>query len=188
MQFSTLIPTLTVLGFASAAPAPATQDISYTDNIVFRDTILNAHNFYRDQHSAQRLVWGDTLRASAQSWANGCVWAHSKTPGAGENIALGYASTTDVVDAWGLERTLYDYNNPVFGHDTGHFTQVVWKGTTAVGCARTYCPNTYPGGVFVVCQYKAPGNFAGRFADNVGRQVSGNPAVGLGGPAGTRFG
>lgn len=51
----------------------------------------------------------------------------------------------------------YDYNNPGFSMATGHFTQVVWKGTTQVGCAVQTCPSGFAGwstgGTYVVCRY-----------------------------------
>lgn len=62
-----------------------------------------------------------------------------KTPGVGENIAAAYKNVVDSVDAWGLERTTYNYEKPGFAEATGHFTQVVWKGSTYVGCARIDC-------------------------------------------------
>ncbi len=73
----------------------------------------------------------------------------------------------------------YDYSAPVFSEGTGHFTQMVWAGTTAVGCAMTgpeTCPKgfldprsgrTWPHAYMLVCEYDKPGNYAGRFAANV---------------------
>jgi len=51
----------------------------------------------------------------------------------------------------------------VFSSETGHYTQVVWKSTTHLGCA------TY--GRHLVCQYGPSGNFKGRFTQNVLRPV-----------------
>jgi len=54
----------------------------------------------------------------------------------------------------------YDFNNQGFTSGTGHFTQVVWKGSTELGCGVA--------GVYVVCRYcNGPGNFMSQFEDNV---------------------
>ena len=37
----------------------------------------------------------------------------------------------------------------------GHYTQVVWRDTKAIGCARVKCDN---GGVFINCYYTPAGN------------------------------
>ena len=68
------------------------------------------------------------------------------------------------VKMWYDEVNQYSYSNPVFGMSTGHFTQVVWKSTTEVGCGVAIGSN---GKVYGVSQYKAPGNYAGQFAQNV---------------------
>ena len=61
------------------------------------------------------------------------------------------------------ERTKYSWANPGFSMATGHFTQVVWKATTDVGCGWARCVF----GTFLVCNYKGPGNYEGRFPENV---------------------
>lgn len=68
---------------------------------------------------------------------------------------------------------LYDFNNPNFSELTGHFTQLVWAGTTQVGCAIGVCPNgvqvgasTWNGKLYV-CEYSAAGNVWGYFRSNV---------------------
>lgn len=58
----------------------------------------------------------------------------------GENLAAGYANATASVDAWGLERKMYNFKKPTgFSEKTGHFTQLVWGNTTSVGCAVKSC-------------------------------------------------
>jgi hypothetical protein len=62
----------------------------------------------------------------------------------------------------------------------GHLTQLVWKGTTRVGCVSYDCGNRmrFSDGTptdlnkFTVCNYAEPGNFAGRFAENVAPPIS----------------
>lgn len=57
--------------------------------------------------------------------------------------------------------------------ETGHFTQLVWKATQQVGCARTECNGGQEGGEgdapgwYVVCEYAPRGNVIGQFVENV---------------------
>jgi hypothetical protein len=37
------------------------------------------------------------------------------------------------------ETVLYDFTKPGYSSATGHFTQIVWKGTTKIGCAAASC-------------------------------------------------
>merc|ERR1719171_1929540 len=53
----------------------------------------------------------------------------------------------------------YDFNNQGFGSGTGHFTQVVWAGSTHVGLAQS--------GSFVCANYWPAGNMMGDFEGNV---------------------
>ncbi len=62
---------------------------------------------------------------------------------------------------------MYSYNNPAFSSATGHFTQVVWKGTARLGCGA----NARCGMATYVCPYVEAGNMMGAFAQNVGRPV-----------------
>ncbi|KAI8059950.1 CAP domain-containing protein, partial [Gilbertella persicaria] len=118
-------------------------------------TILNVHNTFRARHSSPPLVWNATLANFANQWTLRCQFAHSGGP-YGENLALRTANWNATVSAWYNEVSLYDYNNPGFSSSTGHFTQVVWKDTTQVGCAVTSCPNL--NGNFYACEYSPRGN------------------------------
>jgi hypothetical protein len=62
----------------------------------------------------------------------------------------------------------YNFANPpqTFQQETSHFTQMVWKATTQVGCA--YKMDCQPA-AFFVCNYAPPGNNDGQFATNVFR-------------------
>jgi len=123
--------------------------------------MINAHNFYRSEHNVSNVSWNDTSATYASNWAKACVFKHSGGP-TGENLATGYPNATASVDFWGLEGEKYNYKNPGFAEDTGHFTQVVWSNTTTVGCGRQNC-NGKDGtsGWYVVCEYYPPGNVVG---------------------------
>jgi len=53
----------------------------------------------------------------------------------------------------------------------GHFTQVVWKNSTELGCGAAQGVKTFQGNqynaFYVVCQYGPAGNVIGQFDDNV---------------------
>jgi hypothetical protein len=55
-----------------------------------------------------------------------------------ENLAAGSGGATiaQLFKLWTNESTSYDPSNPI----PSHFTQVVWKGTTQLGCAIVNCP------------------------------------------------
>lgn len=114
-----------------------------------------------------------TLAAGAQAWTDACTFGHSGTPGRGENIFASSgvpATPASSVAAWDSESTLYTYGTipSPNQNDIGHYTQLVWANTTAVGCAITTCSINSPFGGnapwnFVACQYSPPGNFTGQF-------------------------
>jgi hypothetical protein len=47
--------------------------------------------------------------------------------------------------------------------ETGHFTQVVWRQTTQLGCGVSTCR----GMDIWVCEYDPPGNVQGHYRQNV---------------------
>lgn len=96
-----------------------------------------------------------------------------KTPGVGENIAAAYKNVVDSVDAWGLERTTYNYEKPGFAEATGHFTQVVWKGSTYVGCARIDCRKS----TLDICLATPPQPFL--FQPSCKNKNLGHPPIGI---------
>lgn len=125
-------------------------------------SVVSTHNKHRARHGAPPLVWDKTVAASAQAWADRCKFEHSSS-GYGENLAWGFSSWQAVVDAWYDEQKLYDYKSHAWSTQIGHFTQVVWKGTTKIGCGKA-CD-------VWVCQYSPAGNVLGQFSWHVAPPV-----------------
>jgi hypothetical protein len=59
---------------------------------------------------------------------------------------------------WYDEVNKYNFNNPGFSASTGHFTQLVWKATTDLGCGIAISAKNR---IYGVCNYTPPGNVVG---------------------------
>lgn len=148
------------------APARAPAPRASTDS----DALVAAHNRVRAKHCAGPLTWSPKLAEAAQTWADhlrdsGCTFGHSSGT-YGENLAAGttgYMDPEAVVSMWYDEIKGYSFQQPGFSMQTGHFTQVVWRGTTQVGCGKAQCK----GNDIWVCEYDPPGNWEGQYPDNV---------------------
>jgi len=154
----------------TAFPQPPTQNPQPVSGDV--NVYLSAHNAVRARHGAAPLTWSDLLASKAQEWANGCVHEHSggSLGPYGENLAAGTGSGFGIQEAIGLwadEVSSYNPNNP----QASHFTQVVWKSTTQLGCASAICNGIFPAHFgparFFVCEYSPPGNVGGQYVQNV---------------------
>ena len=127
---------------------------------------LKAHNDARAAVGVGPLTWDDKVAAYAQDYAKkrigDCNLVHSGGP-YGENIAWGSAdlSGTAAVKLWVDEKASYDYNSNscAAGKVCGHYTQVVWRNSVRLGCAKVRCNS---GGTFITCNYDPPGNYVGQ--------------------------
>lgn len=130
--------------------------------------ILADHNKYRAEVGVPPLQWSENLAARAQQWANHLAatgkFEHSR---AGENLAQGSADTfsvTQLVDMWGGEKQFFrngifpDVSSSWNWEDVGHYTQVVWRNTTEVGCGLA----SGNGKDVLVCHYNPAGNVIGQ--------------------------
>ena len=128
--------------------------------------ILDAHNQARAQVGVKPLVWSTELAAIASIYAKKLAssgrFEHSGRRGYGENLFMGTAGAYGPVDgvrAWVDESRDYDYSaNHGHGKTVGHYTQVVWSGTTAVGCGQA----VGHGSMWMVCNYYPAGNIVGQ--------------------------
>lgn len=98
------------------------------------------HNAARKLRGAAPLAWHTGLAADSLAWSSACRFQHSHLSGVGENLYMNTqaASCSDAVKMWLDEAPLYrgDYSD-----DVGHWTQIVWKGSTAVGLGRAAWPS-----------------------------------------------
>ncbi|KAG2494168.1 hypothetical protein HYH03_007803 [Edaphochlamys debaryana] len=142
--------------------------------------LLDTTNRLRARHSAPALEWSTRLAADAQDYAEelakkNCKLEHGSY---GENLMRISAypapdkSCAGAVNAWYGEVNWYDFNTPNAFRDNwsnsiGHFTQLVWKSSTQVGCGVATSPErmVFPSGtVFmggckvIVCRYDPYGN------------------------------
>ncbi|KAL6622355.1 hypothetical protein ACP70R_032234 [Stipagrostis hirtigluma subsp. patula] len=128
--------------------------------------IVNEHNVFRAKEHVPPLKWNATLAKFAQQYAEklkatGCKMEHSTSP-YGENLMWGSGPLTwkKTVDEWSAEKKSYNYGSNTCepGKMCGHYTAVVWKDTTGVGCGRVKCT---AGETMEVCSYWPPGNYQG---------------------------
>lgn len=171
-------PTTLVTTTAPPAPAPTTNN--------YQGLVLHNHNVHRSNHSASDMTWSSTLEASAYKLAASCVYQHDTSidgGGYGQNIGYGVAAdNVGVMISNLMYNDEFEFFKPYFGvadpdmsnfDAWGHLTQILWKGSTEVGCATVMCNGL--GNVdssvplpFTVCNYGPPGNVAGGYAKNVG--------------------
>jgi uncharacterized protein YkwD len=172
---------------ATAIPTPATSTGNM--NADWANSILAVHNSERAAVGVPPLVWSDSLAASAQTWAEYQArtgdWRHAtdaeKGGSYGENLSKesghwfgipipqGSFSTESLQQGWVNEKTLYN-GGPVDSTNYlifGHYTQIVWRGTTQIGCATAITQEGVPPGavgetVYLVCRYSPPGNQFGQ--------------------------
>ena len=136
--------------------------------------ILAMHNRERAAVGAPPLAWDPALAASAASYGPTLAslgrLAHSPRetrPGQRENLAMGssgYYGLEDLVGFWVEEKRHFqpglfpNVSRTGQWKDVAHYTQMIWKGTTNVGCAV----HVASGRNYLICRYSPPGNADGR--------------------------
>ena len=138
-----------------------------------RSEILTDHNYHRKRHQVDILSRNSEIENVAQAYSEHLSsiekLIHSDNK-YGENLYYCYASNgicvtgTKASQSWYNEVWQYDFNNPKFTSGTGHFTQLVWKGSKEIGCGAACNSNNK---CYVTCNYYPAGNVMGYFANNV---------------------
>ncbi|XP_062094543.1 pathogenesis-related protein PR-1-like [Humulus lupulus] len=138
---------------------------SYTSTTI--DQFLTPQNILRSKIGLPPLRWSKRLANYPYWWANqrrgDCTLVHSGGD-YGENLFWGSGkdwSPGEAVAAWGDERRYYDHysNSCVENQECLHYTQIVWRHTMKVGCAKVTCWN---GDIFISCNYDPHGNVIGQ--------------------------
>ena len=139
----------------------------------FEARVLASHNAERARLGLGSLRWDPALAVSAQRWADHLAatgrFEHAPENHAapeGENLwagSKGYYTPEAMVDAWIREKRYFKPgtfpNNSTTGkvEDIGHYTQLIWRATGEVGCARA----TSAREDILVCRYAEAGNWIG---------------------------
>ena len=150
---------------ASAASAP---------NERLAAELLQAHNAERAAFGLRPLAWDPALAGHAGRYADELArindLRHSPKElrrGQGENLWMGSArafSPRTMVQNWASEKNVFrpgvfpNNSGTRSWSDVGHYTQIIWPGTTHVGCGIS----SNRGNDFLVCRYSPPGNVTGQ--------------------------
>ena len=163
-----------IVALTALACAPILMG-STTSAAAFDQRILAVHNAERLNLGVPPLRWDPELAASARVWADHLgrtgQFRHSpdepgRTP-EGENLwagTKGYYDVEQMVGLWVAEKR--DYKRGIFPNNSrsgnletvGHYTQLIWRDTRAVGCALARGAKED----FLVCRYSEAGNVLGQ--------------------------
>lgn len=125
------------------------------------------------------MTWDTAAAAQAQTYAAQGVYAHSSATTrqvggkqCGENLAAATTGTVTEADAVKLWYDELCNTSPLgcqqqFSSNTGHYTQVVWSSSTALGCGKGSTTASGATQDMWVCWYCPSGNVGGQFATQV---------------------
>jgi hypothetical protein len=160
--------TFALCSVAAFAGSASTPNAEASDS--FSQQLLDVHNLERKRLGVPDLKWDKTLASKAEKWAqkmaSSGTFEHDSQTEHGENLWMGTASSyvpQEMVGGWIDERK--DFKSGVFPdvsrtpnwQDVGHYTQLIWKTTTHVGCAKAAGKTDD----YLVCRYSPPGNVTG---------------------------
>ena len=140
----------------------------------FETRVVNLHNRERAAVGAPAIAWDPALAAAAATYAAELArrgeLAHSPPetrPDQGENLWMGTRgaySVEQMVGNWIEEKRLFrpgifpDVSTSGHWSDVGHYTQIIWPGSTRVGCALNRAARSD----VLVCRYAPAGNVRGQ--------------------------
>lgn len=159
---------------AAAAGAATNAAATASPHDPFAQRMLAIHNQERASVGAPPLLWDPALAEAAASYGPDLErmgrLAHSPRetrPGQRENLAMassGHFPVDFLIGLWVAEKKLFQpgvyphVSRTGYWKDVSHYTQMIWKETTHVGCAL----HRGGGNDFLICRYTPPGNRDGR--------------------------
>ena len=188
MACHALTPLLTLAGVALASCSPSVSSPAGAQGLRLppvpmvrlqsmanlEPRLLAAHNRERAAVGVPPLRWDPALAAAAAAYGPALSalgrLEHSprgSRPGQRENLWMGSRgsySPEQMVGSWAQEKAYFRPgvfpNVSTTGNwlDVSHYTQMIWRGTTNVGCAL-HQTRTWD---YLICRYSPPGNVDGR--------------------------
>ncbi|MEK7702761.1 MAG: CAP domain-containing protein [Nitrospirota bacterium] len=172
-------------------PAPAKKiPLLQPDQQTLLDTHNNERALLAKDYNVKPLAWSPQLVAFAQAWADQLLITNTFVHNSvavrsdknqtghdgivGENLWSGWSTDpnktflpADMVMAWINEKSDYNYFGNFcaaeVGKTCGHYTQVVWKNSTVIGCGRAKKSDATGVKEVLVCNYSPAGNVQGHF-------------------------
>lgn len=184
MRSRTLLPALPLLlvACANGGPAHVTERRAFQGDAprgeaLLRQTVLDRHNRARAALGLPGLRWNDALAAAARAYAEQLArtrrFEHAPHPPGqvpqGENLWMGTRGAyryDEMLGHWLAEKRYYrarptpDFSTTGDYRDVAHYTQMVWRATTDMGCAIA----SNDSDDYLVCRYLPGGNVVGRMA------------------------
>jgi pathogenesis-related protein 1 len=165
------VDTKTDTNATSPAETNTTKDTKTDTNTQSAEatSVLTKHNEIRAElFTDAPMSWSDKISKSAQAYADilgakGVMEHDANNKIYGENLAISSASLsyTKSTDMWYEEKVDYSYDNGCTkGKVCGHYTQIIWKNSTELGCGSSEIKTgRFEGGTIVVCRYSPSGNY-----------------------------
>lgn len=166
-------PALCILLAASSALAGPCLAASTDTSVGLAEGLVAIHNQERAAVGSPPMVWDEALAQSAASYGPALIalghLQHSPRetrPGQRENLAMGSTNTYSYAALAGFwiseKRNFTPGQFPNVSRtgnwlDIAHYTQMIWRGTTRVGCSLQRGGDQS----YLICRYSPPGNVDG---------------------------
>jgi pathogenesis-related protein 1 len=154
------------VGASAKSPSPGADARKFVEaHNVVRAAVRRPPDYQGPWSPVPPVAWSDEIASTAQAWAEHlrdtrkCGLLHSDTR-YGENLAAGKGMDAEgAVRMWAGEIDRFTYSPEyAFEARSGHYSQIVWRRTTSIGCGRATCG----GNAVVVCRYSPAGNHIGK--------------------------